>query len=348
MFSAMATRIAFRPLLIAFSCLCLASAASAQRVAQLETDTMDAGTGGRYVIQGTVLFPSGQRVDRPMKVRLFTAQRGEVSTLTDTNGRFLFRRLSPGSYTIVIDGEKDYETVNESTNIIQAGRSMGSTEEIIPVQIRLKAKAADMVKPEVVHAELANIPKPALDLYNAALKLAQDGKNKAAIEKLNEAVAAHPNFMLAFNELGVQYQKINELEKADEALQSALKISPASFAPLVNHGIVLVRLKKYADAEVDLRAALRENDQSAIAHFYLGRALAYLGNFDDAEKELSTAISLGGDQMKEAHRYLGAIYHARGDDARAIAQLETYLKVAPKAEDADSVRQLIRQLKEKQ
>jgi tetratricopeptide (TPR) repeat protein len=283
-----------------------------------------------------------------MKIRLYTAQRGEVTTLTDTNGRFLFRRLSPGQYTIVIDGEKDYETVNEQTNIIQAGRSLASTEEIIPVQIRLRAKPVDSVRPEVVHAELANVPKPALELYNSALKLAQENKNKAAIEKLNQAIAAHPDFMLAYNELGVQYQKTGDLDKADEALQSALKISPTSFAPLVNHGIVLVRRKKYADAEADLRAAIKENDKSAIAHFYLGRALAYLGNFDDAEKELTAAITLGGEQMKEAYRYLGAIYHARGDDAKAIAQLETYLKVAPKADDADAVRQLIRQLKEKQ
>ena len=315
----------------------------------LESDTADAGTGGRYVIQGTLLFPSGQRVDRPMKVRLYTATRGEVTTMTDTNGRFVFRRLSPGHYTILIDGDNNYENVNEQTNIIQVGRSAStnSTEEIIPVQIRLKHKAVDSIKPEVVHAELANVPKPALDLYNGALKLAQDGKNKAAIEKLNQAITAHPNFMLAFNELGVQYQRVGELEKANEALQSALKIAPTSFTPLVNHGIVLVRLKKYAEAEVDLRAALKENDQSAIAHFYLGRALAYLGAFDDAEKELHTAITLGGEQMKEAHRYLGAIYHARGDTPRAIAQLETYLKVAPKADDADAVRQLIRQLKEK-
>jgi tetratricopeptide (TPR) repeat protein len=260
----------------------------------------------------------------------------------------LFRRLSPGSYTILIDGDKDYENVNEQTNIIQVrGAGTISTEEIIPVQIRLKYKTGESIKPEVVHADLANVPKPALELYNGALKLAQEGKNKAAIEKLNQAITAHPKFMLAFNELGVQYQKVGELEKANDALQSALKISPNSFAPLVNHGIVLVRLKKYAEAEVDLRAALKENDQSAIAHFYLGRALAYLGAFDDAEKELNTAITLGGEQMKEAHRYLGAIYHARGDTARAIAQLETYLKVAPKAEDADAVRQLIRQLKEK-
>lgn len=342
--SASASRIAFQFLLIAWFSLCLVGPASAQR-ASLETDTGDMGTGGKFTLQGTVMFPSGQRVDRPLKVRLYTLTRGEISTMTDTNGRFVFRRLAPGNYTIIIDGDQNYEAVNEDTTIVQAGRSVGSTEEIIPVQIRLKAKAGGDAKPEVVNADLANVPKPALELYNAALKLSQDGKNKAAIEKLNQAVATQPDFMLAFNELGVQYQKLGDLEKANEALQAALKISPNAFTPLVNHGIVLVRLKRYGEAEADLREALKQNDQSAIAHFYYGRALAYLGRFDDAEKELSAAINLGGDQMKEAHRYLGAIYHARGDDQRAIAELETYLRIAPKADDAEPVRQLIQQLK---
>ena len=346
MFSALAFRVAHRSLLIAFACLCLIGTASAQRAMESST-AADLGTGGRFVIQGTVIFPSGQRVDRPLKIRLATPTRGELITMTDTNGRFLFPRLTPGSYAIIIDADENYEAVNEQTNIIQVMRTMGSTEEIIPVQIRLKRKASDAIRPEVVHADLANVPKPAVDLYNTALKLAQDGKNKAAIDKLNEAVKAHPDFMLAFNELGVQYQKVGELDKANEALQSALKISPSSFAPLVNHGIVLVRLKKYAEAEAGLRVALRENDKSAVAHFYLGRALAYLGQFDEAEKELNAAITLGGEQMKEAHRYLGAIYHARGDTERAITQLETYLRIAPKADDAGAVRDLIKQLKNK-
>lgn len=344
MVSVSAFRIAFQFLLIACLGLCLVGPAYAQRPT-LDTDTGDTGTGGKFTLQGTVMFPSGQRVDRPLRVRLYTVTRGEISTMTDTNGRFVFRRLAPGNYTIIIDGDQNYEPVNEDTTIVQAGRSIGSTEEIIPVQIRLKAKAGGDVKAEVVNAELANVPKPALDLYTSALKLSQEGKNKAAIDKLNEAVSTQADFMLAFNELGVQYQKIGELDKANSALESALKISPNAFTPLVNHGIVLVRLKRYAEAEVDLREALKQNDQSAIAHFYYGRALAYLGRFDDAEKELNTAITLGGEQMKEAHRYLGAIYHARGDDQRAITELETYLRIAPKADDAEPVRQLIQQLK---
>src|SRR5262249_30756571 len=161
MFSASAFRIAFQFLLIGFAGLCLSGSASAQKIIP-DTDTGDVGTGGRFVLQGRLLFPSGTRVDRPIKVRLYTPTRGEISTMTDTNGSFAFRRLSPGNYTILIDGGDDYENVNEPTNIVQAGRSIGSTEEIIPIQIRLVRKASASVKPEVISADLANVPKPAL------------------------------------------------------------------------------------------------------------------------------------------------------------------------------------------
>ena len=170
---------------------------AAERVT-LESETAaDVGTGGRFMIQGTVIFPSGHRVDRPLKIRLSTPMRGEISTITDTNGSFSFRRLSPGSYTIIIDGTDDYEAVNERTNIIQAGRSMGSTEEVIPVQIRLKAKASVGIRPEVIHAELASVSKPAVDLYNSALKLARanlDAKNyRAASAYAAEVLSVDPN-----------------------------------------------------------------------------------------------------------------------------------------------------------
>jgi len=109
---------------------------------------------------------------------------------------------------------------------------------------------------------------------------------------------------------------------------------------------VLVLMKQYKEAEPELRRALNIKEQSAVGHYYLGRALAYLNRFDEAEKELTRAVTLGGDEVTEAYRYLAGIYNARGDSVRAIAELETYLRVAPKSPDAEHVRQLIRQLRD--
>lgn len=321
-----------------------ASSVSAQR-GMMSPDSGDPGTGGSYIIQGTVFMPSGHRVDRPIRVRLSTPTRGTITTMTDDNGAFSFRRLASGSYSLVIDTEKEYETVNEQVNIGQGFRAANSTEAIIPVQIRLRLKGGTSSKPEVMNADLANVPKTAVQLYNQALDLGQAGKSKDAIEKLKQAITEYPNFMLAFNELGVEYLRLNELNKADEALRSALKIAPDSSAALMNHGIVLTHLGQFAPAVSELQQALKQKDQSANGHFYLGQALANLGRFSEAEEHLNRAVALGGDEMKDAHRFLGAIYLQRGERERGVTELETYLKLAPKAKDAEQVRQIVKQNK---
>lgn len=345
MFAKSRSKLSVRFLFLVFSSLCLMGPVSAQR-GRLGSDSGDAGTGGTSAIQGNVYFPSGQRVDKPVKVRLATQTRGDMSTMTDNKGTFAFRRLAAGRYSVVIDGESEYEPVAEQVDIIIPDRSMNnSPEQIFTVQIRLRLKVGSGSKPEVLNADFANVPKRALAFYKKALEEAQAGKNKAAIEQLNQAISEYPGFMLAFNELGVQYLRIGELQKANEALRSALKLAPEAFAPLMNHGIVLVLLKQFKEAEPELRSALQTKDQSALGHYYLGLALVNLRRYDEAEPELTRAVALGGDEVKEAHRYLAGIYNNRGDSLRAIAELETYLRLAPTSPDAEHLRQLIRQLR---
>jgi Flp pilus assembly protein TadD len=105
-------------------------------------------------------------------------------------------------------------------------------------------------------------------------------------------------------------------------------------------------MKRYGEAVPVLRKALKQNDQSAVCHYFLGQALANLGLFDEAEKELLLSLKLGKEQMKEAHRILAIIYSSRGAKKQAAQQLEAYLKLAPNAPDADQIKQMIRRLNE--
>jgi len=313
---------------------------------RIEPDMGEVGTGGNFVIIGSVFFPSGQRVDRRIRVKLYTLTRGDVASMTDDNGRFAFRRLAPGNYEVVIDGEKDYEVVRYRVNIIQTSRTPIGTEQIYPIQIRLQLKGARDLKPGVLNSELAGVPPRAQKFYNKALALAQEGNNKGAVEQLQQAITDHPKFALAFTELGAQYLNTGELDKAEKALRSALELSPDSFAARMNYGILLVRLNRFAEAETELRLALKQDEKSAVGHYYLGRALAYLGRYENAEVELNLALAFGGEEMKEAHRYLAAIYNARGKTQRSIAELEIYLKLTPKAPDAEKLRAMIQKLRE--
>src|SRR5439155_9921988 len=188
-------------------------------------------------------------------------------------------------------------------------------------------------------------PKPAMGFYNKALELDKTGDQAGAIEQLKSAIKEYPDFMLAYTQMGVEYMKVGELQKSDDALQSALKIDPKAFIPMLNRGIVLVMLKRFADAETLLSEVVKMKDDNAVGHYFMGQALANQGKFVNAEKELLMAVKLGGDEMKEAHRLLAIIYSSSGDKKGAAEELETYLRLAPKAPDAEQLRHVILQLK---
>ena len=302
----------------------------------------DTGMGGVNSITGMIATSGGQRVMRRITIRLQSMNKGDRVVVSEDNGNFAFRGLPSGEYTIVIDKEKEFEPFSQSVSIVQM-RGFPPANSI--VSIRLVPKGSTDAKPGVVDSRLVNVPKTARDLFAKGLELATKRDFRGAIEQLNLAIVEHPTFMLAFNELGVQHLRLGELDKADAALVAALKLDPEAFEPLMNRGIVLVTLKKFADAEPVIRKALAIKEQSPVAHYFLGQALANLGKFDDAEKELRIAVETGGEQMKEAHRLLAIIYSSRGDKKRAAAEIETYLKLAPQAPDAEQLRQAARRLR---
>ena len=269
--------------------------------------------------------------------------RGDRISTTDEYGNFVFRGVPSGDFVVVIDREQDFEPFSQNVSVIQP---RGMPSQTIYLSIRLELKGRAEAKPGVLNAEFVNVPKPALSHYNNAVEQAKKGDHQGAIEQLKLAIKEYPSFMLAFNELGVQYLKLNQLENADEAFQRALKITPDAFAALINRGIANVMMKRYGEAVPILRKALKKNDQSAVGHYFLGQALANLGLFEQAEKELLASLELGKEEMKEAHRILAIIYTSRGAKKQAADELETYLKLAPDAPDAENLKAMIRQLKQ--
>jgi hypothetical protein len=129
--------------------------------------------------------------------------------MTDERGNFAFRGLPPGNYTVVIDKEKEYEPASQQVDIIQF---RGSPAQTYMVNIRLALKAGTDAKPGVVDASLANLPERGKGLYTKAQELSKAGDVKGAIDQLQLLTTEFPNFMFGFNELGVQYLKLNELE----------------------------------------------------------------------------------------------------------------------------------------
>jgi tetratricopeptide (TPR) repeat protein len=316
------------------------------------------GTGGLHRIQGRIYFPSGRRSDvTNIKVTLESTSSERIFVIADMNGSFTFNNLAPGNYTVTVDAGDEYEKASESVLIEGTASSRtnngadmarSNVPRTFSVMINLQPKPVAGNKAAVVNAALASAPKAAADAYRAALEAAKLGDTRKAIDDLKTALSLYPNFVLALNELGVQYLKIGETSKAVDALHNAVTLQPDDFAPRLNYGIALLEAKNAAAAEEQLRMAVGKNGSSWSAHMYLGVALIGLRRLSEAEQELLRALDIGGRRVGLPHYWLGGIYWERHEYARAASELEQYLELVPNAPNADRIRGTIKDLHAKQ
>ncbi|MGH9903312.1 MAG: tetratricopeptide repeat protein, partial [Pyrinomonadaceae bacterium] len=239
----------------------------------------------------------------------------------------------------------DSEGANSSRGTVLSGSSRSYT---VQIYLQPKRYITATAKPGVLNAALAGVPKPARELYEKAIESVRKGENDKAVDQLKGAIALYPDFGLAYTELGMLYMKMKQPERAAEALRASLKLSPDDFTTLLTYGIALFEKKEFGEAEAHLRRALKKNNSSPSAHLYLGLALLKQRHNEEAESELKLAVSSGGDSMGLAHYYLGGLYWGKREYRRAADELETYLRLVPKAPDAERVRATIKELRGKQ
>ncbi|HET7024806.1 MAG TPA: tetratricopeptide repeat protein [Gemmatimonadales bacterium] len=108
----------------------------------------------------------------------------------------------------------------------------------------------------------------------------------------------------------------DDLDGAVDQLTLALVDRPADPRLLAQRGAVLAILKRYPDAEADLRRALRESPEHPAALFHLGLLLHRKGLPGEAVTTLRHAIHVDSANSA-AQFYLGEALHHQGDLAGA-------------------------------
>jgi Flp pilus assembly protein TadD len=307
---------------------------------------------GSNTIQGRVFFPSGeQNSGKIIKLHLESAEATSMATVTDQDGVFRFNGLPAGNYAVVVDGGKDYESTREPVSIDPIGRG-----RIVQVTIQLRPKA------DASNPAFAGVPQTALDFYQKGVSAAQKGNAKGAVEFLGKAVAAYPNFAMALSDLGGQYMRLLQWDKAAETFEALLKQRPNDATAQLDLGIALYNIsgalqndkkldeanQKLGQAESHLREALKLKSTGPSAHYYLGMTLIKLRRYDEAQSELEAAIKNGGDGISLAHRYLGGLYMSTRRNKEAADELEKYVQLDPKAADAERIKVTVKDLRNKQ
>lgn len=330
--------------ILSLSLLLVTSAGLAQAQGGVgSTRGLPESAGGSHRIQGTVYLPDGRRAGAGIVIRLEGNVTGRKQTATDASGEFSFNSLPASDYQLTLDAGPDYEPLRQSVVIYgnTGNVGLGATGDTTKVDAQLRPKAV----PDAIL--FAGIPKPAIDEYKKAIESVRGNNRKKAVEQLNSALTIHPAFALALRELGAQYLLLKDMEKLAATMEALLKLTPDDPKAHLNLGIALYNQKKFDLAETHLREAVRLATTDSIAHYYLGMTLVSLKQYGDAEKELELAISNGGENNALAHKFLGGLYMS-SKNPKAADELEKYLKLDPKAVDADRIKGIIKDLRSKQ
>ena len=321
--------------------LLLAGAAAAQTGRRVSPPASEAPDG---VIRGRVIMPDGRPVSQAVKVTLKITTGDHTVAYTDQQGLFEFNSLSQGTYTVEAEADRDRElaVVSERVQVVK------STPASVTLVLRDKAAKPGGARPAgVVSAEElgASVPAKAAEEFERATRAAHEGKPAEAVAHFEKAIAVHPDYLAARNDLGTQLLALGRLEEAEAQLREAARLDPKAFNPRLNLAIVYVGRGRFVEAAEAAEQALQLNPTSPPARLYAGIAHLGLEDSERAETELAAAYRLGGAPLALAQFHLGQLYLDRGERALALKAFETYLRDMPDAANAEQVKRLIGELR---
>jgi len=256
------------------------------------------------------------------------------ATRSDAAGRFTFRGLPVGAYTVAVeDGAR-----GEARRTFEVGPGTANRNRRVVVTIELDR--ASRYGNTISAKELA-IPPTAWQKYRDAQRALSKPDVSAAKRSLNAAVGRAPHFTAAWNQLGtIAYQEAQYAD-AEAYFRRALEAEPEAFEPLVNLGGVLLNLERPAEALEYNRQAVTMRPGDSLANSQLGMSELAAGKLDDAERHLQTAKRIDPAHFSHPQLLLAQIHLRRGERAAAKAELEDFIQRHPDAPDTPRIREAL-------
>ncbi len=244
-------------------------------------------------------------------------------------GRFAFRRLAPGAYTLtVIDPEWGV-----TRRTVQVTPSFADTDGNVQVAVDLERSDAARSKRleqqgRVSVATLKVSPKAGTLRRKAQARLRR-GDDAGGTALLLRAVEISPSFLDAWNELGTISYKGRHYDEAERRFRRALDIDPLAFAPLVNLGGTLLSQERFDEALSFNLMARSLEPGDALANSQLGMNFFYKGQFQKAREYLLRAKEADASHFSFPQLFLAEIYGKEGCLGKARAELEEVLRLHP-------------------
>jgi len=145
-----------------------------------------------------------------------------------------------------------------------------------------------------------------------------------AADSFREAVTLDPEFADGFNELGTVEAELGDLAHSVDDFQKAVDLEPDHPYALPNLSIVLARLRRFHEAGLVARRALKVAPRACKIHFIL--AVSLMDENGDAG-EVIDHLERATDEVPKAHLVVADLLVRLERPQDAIRHLEAYLQV---------------------
>jgi lipoprotein NlpI len=234
-------------------------------------------------------------------------------------------------------------------NLVDLAGSLSSVDvgEIV-VQRRTKVEGMTL------SASPYKAPPEARKAYEKGLDAERKGKLTDAQKYFGKAVEIYPKYVNAWFKLGVVLQKEQQKDAARTAFTQATTIDSKYLPPYLSLAVMAYQAENWAEVlhftghilELDplnhVSGYILDLDplNYTEAYFYNTVANYKLSKFDAAEKSGLKAEQVDlTTRFPQLHLFLADIFARKNNYGMAIAQIESYLELAPYAKNTEEVRE---------
>ena len=262
-----------------------------------------------------------------------------TSTLAGPDGRFRFKNVEAGAYTVSVFVPRRGET----RMTINAGPGTADKKGRIVIQVDTHGDALNRERAATVSARELRISDRARREHEEAGRKIAKKDFDGAIASLERAVEIEPRFAAAWNHLGTIAYQTRRYAQAETYFRKGIEADPDAYEPVVNLGGVLINLGNFDEAwKYNVEAVLRRPND-ALAQSQLGMTYLLLDKLDLAEKHLLLARKLDARHFSHPQLHLAEVYVRKNDLSRAAGQLEDFLRQHPDWPTAAKMRETIEQ-----
>ncbi len=154
------------------------------------------------------------------------------------------------------------------------------------------------------------------ELGNVFLKLEQW---QQAISCYHQALEIDPSFSLIHHNLGEAYTQLEQRDEAVSAYQQAIKLKPDSHWSHNNLGDIFLKQEQWIKAIVAYKRAIQLNPDFSWSHHNLGKACLMLQQWEEAVTACQKAIELNSDSCWSYYNLAEALLHLQKWDEAVVA-----------------------------